>query len=89
MEEKNDLRTCIREKQLDVKELLLFNDDVNTFEYVIETLIEVLEMDPIQAEQITIVVHYKGKGILRSGTYEKLKPLADELLNRYLSVEIQ
>lgn len=77
------------EQKSNLCELVLFNDDFNTFDFVIDTLIEVCEHDPLQAEQCTMIVHYKGKCGVKSGTYSTLKPLYQEMLNRSLTVEIQ
>jgi ATP-dependent Clp protease adaptor protein ClpS len=70
------------------KELILFNDDVNTFEYVIETLIEVCGHDPYQAEQCALTAHFNGRCGIKSGTYDDLKPVYDEMTNRELTVSI-
>jgi ATP-dependent Clp protease adaptor protein ClpS len=70
------------------KELILFNDDVNTFEYVIETLIDVCGHDPFQAEQCALTAHYNGKCGIKSGPFDVLKPYYDEMTNRELTVTI-
>ncbi len=70
-------------------EIILFNDDVNTFDHVIDTLIRVCKHEPLQAEQCAILVHYKGKCAVKTGTYEALKPQCIQLLEAGLSVEIQ
>lgn len=72
----------------DLKELILFNDDVNTFDFVIETLIDVCGHDPQQAEQCAMVAHYNGKCAVKSGTFVELKPVHEEMCNRKLSVTI-
>jgi ATP-dependent Clp protease adaptor protein ClpS len=72
----------------DLKELILYNDDVNTFDFVIECLIDLCGHDPIQAEQCTLIVHYKGKCAVKSGSFSALKPVHDEMANRQLSVVI-
>lgn len=69
-------------------EIILFNDDVNTFDFVIDTLIEVCNHSPEQAEQCTILVHYKGKCGVQSGDYQELIPKCNKLLSRGLSAEI-
>ena len=71
-----------------VKELILFNDDVNTFEFVIETLIEVCGHDPYQAEQCALTAHYNGKCGVKTGSYDELKPIYEEMTNRELTVSI-
>jgi ATP-dependent Clp protease adaptor protein ClpS len=70
------------------KDLILFNDDVNTFDWVIETLIEVCGHDAIQAEQCAMIAHHNGKCAVKSGSYEELKPVSDEMTNRELTVSI-
>ncbi|MFD2891335.1 ATP-dependent Clp protease adaptor ClpS [Flavobacterium chuncheonense] len=70
-------------------EIILFNDDVNTFDHVIDTLIRVCNHEPIQAEQCAILVHYKGKCAVKTGSYDELKPLCSSLLDAGLSAEIQ
>lgn len=69
-------------------EIILFNDDVNTFDWVITSLIEVCEHTPEQAEQCSIIVHYRGKCAVKTGEYDELKPKCTALLDRGLSAEI-
>jgi len=68
--------------------LTLYNDDINTFEFVIETLIEVCNHQPEQAEQCAIITHFRGKCNVKSGDYKELKPLSDEMSSRGLTVSI-
>ncbi|MFT6441385.1 MAG: ATP-dependent Clp protease adaptor protein ClpS [Salibacteraceae bacterium] len=68
--------------------VILFNDHVNSFDYVIDTLVEVCEHDPIQAEQCSNIVHYKGKCDVKSGDKRKLIPICNELLRRGLTAEL-
>jgi ATP-dependent Clp protease adaptor protein ClpS len=70
------------------KEIILFNDDVNTFDWVIDSLVEICDHDPLQAEQCAFLVHYKGKCGVKKGTYEELEPRCTNLLERGLSAEI-
>jgi len=69
-------------------EIVLFNDDVNTFDFVIDSLIDVCDHTLEQAEQCTILVHYKGKCTVKTGDYEDLKPRCTKLLSLGLSAEI-
>ena len=71
-----------------LNEIVLFNDDVNTFDYVIDTLIYACDHTPEQAEQCSILVHYKGKCTVKTGTYEELEPRCSLLLEAGLSAEI-
>jgi ATP-dependent Clp protease adaptor protein ClpS len=73
----------------DLKELILYNDDFNTFDFVIDSLIDVCNHEPEQAEQCAMIVHYKGKCAVKNGTIYELKPLYTELSNRNLTVEIK
>jgi|SRR3954468_11144529 len=70
------------------RQIILYNDDVNTFDFVITALIKVCKHDPIQAEQCTYLVHYKGKCSVKKGTYEELEPMCTALLERGLTAEI-
>jgi len=69
-------------------EIVLYNDDVNTFDHVIETLIYTCEHTPVQAEQCAMLVHYKGKCTVKTGIYEELVPRCSKLLEAGLSAEI-
>ena len=71
------------------KSLLLLNDDVNTFDYVIKTLMEVCEHTFEQAETCAWITHYKGKCVVKSGSYEYLEPYYVSLLNHHLYAKIQ
>ncbi len=71
------------------KELILHNDDVNTFEFVIETLVELCNHSPVQAEQCTFLVHYTGKCSVKNGSFDKLEPICTAMLDRGLSAEIK
>ncbi|MDI9311460.1 MAG: ATP-dependent Clp protease adaptor ClpS [Limnohabitans sp.] len=69
-------------------EIILYNDDVNTFDHVIDTLIRVCNHDELQAEQCAILVHYTGKCGVKTGSYDELKPQCSALLDAGLSAEI-
>jgi len=71
------------------KDLVLYNDDVNTFDFVSETLITVCGHDSIQAEQCTYIVHYNGKCSVKKGSYKNLIPLCLQLLDLGLSAKIE
>jgi ATP-dependent Clp protease adaptor protein ClpS len=74
--------------ETDVYNLVLFNDDVNTFEHVIDTLIDVVHHTPEQAEQCTIIIHYKGKCSVKNGSFDELAPLRNEICRRGISAEV-
>lgn len=70
------------------REIVVYNDEVNTFDYVIETLIQICNHRKIQAEQCTLLIHYKGKCTVKSGEYNDLKPRCSLLLEAGLNAEI-
>lgn len=71
------------------KKLVLFNDPVNSFEHVISCLCKYLKFTEEQANQCALIVHTKGKYIIKEGTQESLEPLQEILGNAGLTVEIQ
>ena len=75
--------------EVKVRDLILYNDDYNTFEFVIESLVEVCKQDMLQAEQCTYIVHYNGKCSVKSGTYEVLNPMRVALCDRGLSAVVE
>ncbi|MFK8267644.1 ATP-dependent Clp protease adaptor ClpS [Capnocytophaga cynodegmi] len=88
-QEKTQNETSTEELLDDGYHLILYNDDVNTFDHVIETLVNVCKHTYDQAEQCAIIVHFKGKCDVKSGSYEKLKPMCLALLDAGLSAEIE
>lgn len=72
-----------------IREIILHNDDVNTFDHVIDCLIEICGHEPIQAEQCAVIVHYTGKCSVKRGTFDQLEPRCTALLERGLSADIQ
>lgn len=87
--EKHQCDSVAEELIDDEKNLILLNDDVNTFDYVIDTLIEVCGHTKEQAETCAWITHYKGRCAVKSGAFDELKPYYDCLLNRHLLVKIQ
>ena len=77
------------EVSIEDKQIILYNDDFNTFDFVIETLVKICKHDPIQAEQCAFLVHYKGKCSVKKGSYEELEPMCTALLERGLTAEIE
>jgi len=79
------------EKLLNTKlhDLVVHNDDFNTFDFVIKTLIEVCKHEPEQAEQCTLIIHHNGKCAVKSGEYQTLEPLYREILNRGITATIE
>lgn len=68
--------------------LVVFNDDVNTFDFVISCLIEICNHTLEQAEQCTMLIHYKGKCTVKTGSLDLIKPMHQKLLSRGLTSEI-
>lgn len=69
--------------------LLVWNDEVNTFDWVIETLMEVCNHSKEQAEQCALLIHSKGKYAVKKDSYEKLKPLCDSIRERSIGATIE
>lgn len=78
-----ELEDVLLEDLVDIEEseLIVFNDDVNTFEHVAKILIKVCQHSPEQAEQCTLIIHYKGKCAVKKGSREKLKPMCEAILD--------
>lgn len=72
----------------DVHNLVVFNDEVNTFDHVIETLMDVCAHTPEQAEQCTLLIHYKGKCTVKNGSWDELVPMRNEICRRGISAEV-
>lgn len=70
-------------------QLIVWNDEVNTFDWVIDTLIEVCGHTEPQAEQCAMIIHTKGKYAVKNGSYEILKPLCDSITDRGISATIE
>ena len=69
--------------------LIVWNDEVNTFEWVIETLMEVCGHSAEQAEQCAFIIHYKGKYAVKQGSYEDLKPQCDAITERGIGATLE
>ena len=69
--------------------LVVWNDEVNTFEWVIETLVDVIGQSVEQAEQCAMIIHSKGKYAVKLGAYEVLKPLCDAITERGIGATIE
>jgi ATP-dependent Clp protease adaptor protein ClpS len=72
----------------EVMDLVVFNDDVNTFDHVIATLIRVCKHTPEQAEQCTMLVHYKGKCAVKTGSFDFLKPMREAICEAGIDARI-
>ena len=87
-QEKTITKIKIEEETVKQNEIVLYNDDVNTFDHVIETLVYACDHSAEQAEQCAIIVHYKGQCTVKSGEYKDLEPRCTLLLDAGLSAEI-
>ncbi len=83
-----DEDVLLLEKEDEVNKLILWNDDFNTFDFVIESLITVCKHTAEQAQQCTILVHYKGKCTVKTGSMDLLEPMHEQLTERGLTSEI-
>ena len=81
-------RSAVAERVSINNEIIVFNDDVNTFDHVIETLIRVCEHTPEQAEQCSLIIHYNGKCTVKTGALNELKTQCSSLQEAGLSAEI-
>ena len=86
--EKISEELLLKEQTVKQNEIIVFNDDVNTFDHVIDTLIDVCDHSPEQAEQCSLIVHYNGKCTVKTGEYKDLEPRCSKLLQAGLSAEI-
>ena len=89
MNTQEQVDVTLKEALIDQKSLILFNDDVNTFEHVIDCLVSICKHSHTQAEQCAYIVHYKGKCIVKGGSFEELNPMHEALSLQQLSVEIK
>jgi ATP-dependent Clp protease adaptor protein ClpS len=85
-EEESDL--LVLEKEVESRSLLVYNDEVNTFDWVIETLVDVCDHSWEQAEQCSLLIHHKGKCSVRHGSYEELRPMKEAICDRGISAAI-
>ena len=89
IETESDVLLDTLEVEVTDKQIILYNDDFNSFDFVIESLIKVCKHDVLQAEQCTYLVHYKGKCSVKKGSYKVLEPFCTALLERGLTAEIE
>jgi ATP-dependent Clp protease adaptor protein ClpS len=70
-------------------QLIVWNDEVNTFEWVIETLVDICKHSHEQAEQCAYIIHYCGKYAVKSGSYDDLKPTCDAITERGINATVE
>ena len=88
VKEKTKKESSSSAENSEIYEIILYNDDINTFDHVIECLISICDHTSLQAEQCTLIVHYKGKCSVKSGTLFDLKPRLKKLIAADLTAEI-
>ena len=69
--------------------LIVYNDDHNTFDWVIQSFVEVCGQTLEQSEQLSLIIHFKGKAVVKTGDFDTLKPMKDALVDRGLSAVIE
>jgi ATP-dependent Clp protease adaptor protein ClpS len=82
-------QVSIKEKQSEANILIVWNDEVNTFDHVIDTLIDVCNHDSAQAEQCTWMIHTSGKCDVQRGSFDKLRPMAEAIIDRGIGATIE
>ena len=88
-QEKQDFAVLTETITEDQKDLVVYNDDFNTFDHVINTLIKVCKHTSAQAEQCTWIIHYKGKCSVKNGTFDELKPMRASICEAGIDAKIQ
>lgn len=92
---RNDIKTDNREEtdvlttHENLCNLIVWNDEVNTFEWVIETLMQVCGHSEEQAEQCAYIIHFRGKYAVKQGSYEELKPQCDAITERGVNATVE
>ena len=84
--------TLLKEETTDIgneAQLLVYNDDYNTFDWVIQCFVEILDHSHEQAEQLSLIIHFKGKAIVKTAGFNELRPYKDALVDRGLSAVIE
>jgi len=87
--ESEEAETDILERHDKPYNLIVWNDEVNTFEWVIETLIDVCKHSEEQAEQCAMIIHTQGKYSVKQGSYKELKPMCDAITERGIGATIE
>jgi len=79
----------VLEKNISSYNLIVWNDEVNTFDWVIETLVEVCNHTEEQAEQCAFLIHFKGKYAVKQGDYNTLKPMCNSIIERGINATVE
>lgn len=86
---KKEEEIALLEDQENLYKVILYNDDVNTFDWVIECLVDICQHDPLQAEQCALLVHYKGKANVKNGELEEMQAICQALCDCSLSAVVE
>jgi ATP-dependent Clp protease adaptor protein ClpS len=89
MTEKHSPKQSHKNTDTELYKIVLYNDNVHTFDFVIDMLMRYCNHSLYQAEQCAMLTHFKGKSVVKKGTYEKLLPVASTLMEKGLSVDIE
>ena len=89
MDTKEKIKSESKEKLEDIYSIILYNDDVNSFDHVINCLIKYCKHSPEKAEQCSLVVHFNGKCNVKSGSFEELENVLLSLIDSGLSAKIE
>ncbi len=89
LEEEENVLTLAGTGEDTLSQLIVYNDDYNTFDWVIQCFMEVCHHTFEQSEQLSLIIHFKGKAIAKTDSFEKLTPLKDALIERGLSAVIE
>lgn len=87
--EQLDELLVVEEVSIEEVDLILYNDDVNTFDHVIDVLVKYCKHEVTQAEQCAYIVHYNGKCQIKRGTFKNLKPICEAILEAGLTAKIE
>lgn len=85
---KEEISVDVLDDVLDPKDLVVFNDDFNTFEHVIETLVKVCRHTALQAEQCAWIIHHRGKCCVKKGSLIKLKPMKEAICDAGIDAKV-
>lgn len=89
VKEESDILVDVLEDYTSGYVLIVHNDEVNTFEWVIESLVKVCKHSFEQAEQSALIIHYSGKYSVKHGTKKELKPMKDALIDRGINATLE
>lgn len=87
--QEEDTDVLVEEDELFNNSIVVWNDDVNTFDWVIESLVEVCDHTLESAEQCALIIHFSGKYAVKKGSFDDLRPKCEALLDRGISATIQ